>query len=118
MGITVGIIASCISVLWVLLEGLLAYRGGMLTVSQMLAKYPGQRGVPFLHHGGMQGDIFIISPLVGLIIAQYGNSWSIPQMSTMLSCGIILSGFMHSIVRYPSVVYSWRFAYCIHHDYP
>ena len=93
---TAAIIAFC-SVLWVVLEGFLAYRTGMLTVAQMTAKYPGQRGVPFLYHGGMQGDIFILSLAIGWIVAKYGNSWSIPQIISMLICGMILSGFMHSL---------------------
>lgn len=89
------ILAAFVSVLWVLMEGCLAYRNGMLTPAQMSAKYPDWRGLPFIAHGGMWGDIFIISPLVGLIVGMYGGSWTLVQIVTMLGIGVALSGVMH-----------------------
>lgn len=90
-----GVLATFVSVLWVLAEGWLAHRNGMLTPTQMFAKYPGQRGLPFMNHGGMWGDILIISPLVGLIVGTYGDTWTPVQIVTMLIIAMILSGVMH-----------------------
>ena len=60
-----------------------------------MAKYPGRRGLPFIAHGGMWGDIFIISPLVGLIVGTYGGNWTLVQIVTMLIIAMMLSGVMH-----------------------
>lgn len=90
-----GILAAFVSVLCVLMEGCLAYRNGMLTPAQMSAKYPDWRGLPFITHGGMWGDVFIISPLVGLIVGTYGGGWTLVQIVTMLGIAMALSGVMH-----------------------
>lgn len=83
------------STLWVFVEGFLAYRNGMLTPAQMLAKYPGRRGLPFIAHGGMWGDIVIISPLAGIIVGTYSDNWTLVQIVTMLAIGMMLSCAMH-----------------------
>lgn len=95
MYISFSIPAAFISVLWVLLEGVLAHLNGMLTPAQMSARYPGRRGLPFIAHGGMWGDIFIISPLIGFIAGTYGSSWTPVQIVTMLAISMALSGAMH-----------------------
>lgn len=95
MYVSFSIPAAFVSVLWVCMEGYLAYRNGMLTPAQMLAKYPGRRGLPFIAHGGMWGDIYIISPLIGFIVGTYGDSWTLAQIVTMLAIGMALSSAMH-----------------------
>lgn len=93
MRVDLGVLA--VSVIWVLAEGFLAYRNGMLTPKQMSAKYPDWRGLPFIAHGGMLGDIFIISPLAGIIVGTYGSSWTLVQIVTMFAITMALSGVMH-----------------------
>lgn len=94
----IGLTVASISILWVLMEGLLAYADGMLTPSQMLARYPTHlQGLPFICHGGMWGDLLFITPIVGIIVALYGDQWSTTQMLVMLGIGMVLSGAIHSV---------------------
>lgn len=93
-----GVLAASISVLSVLIEGWLAYVGGMLTPSQMLVKYRNHpQGLPFICHGGMWGDLFLITPIVDIVVALYGDQWSTMQMGVMLGIGMVLSGAMHGV---------------------
>jgi hypothetical protein len=43
----------------------------------------------------MWGDSFIISPLLGVIVAWYDTRWSFSQIIFALSVGITMSGVMH-----------------------
>src|SRR6266853_1355972 len=51
----------------VLLQGLLAYRAGFLTVSQMQSVGI-QHGLPFLWHFAMWGDLLLMSPLCAYLV--------------------------------------------------
>lgn len=95
MYISFSIPAAFASILWVLVEGYLAHRNGMLTPAQMSAKSPGRRGLPFIAHGGMWGDVIIISPLVGLIVGTHGGDWTLVQIVIMFAIAMVLSGVMH-----------------------
>lgn len=87
--------AAFVSIVWVLLEGWLAYRNGMLTPMQMLAKHPGRRGLPFIAHGGMWGDIILLSPLAGFAVGTHGGDWTLVQIVIMFVIGMMLSVTMH-----------------------
>lgn len=98
MIIRADIAVVAISVLWVLLEAAMACADRMLTPSQMLEKHPDHpKGLPFICHGGMWGDVFIVSPLVGVIVAMYGEQWDKTQVLTMLTIGMVLSIAMHGV---------------------
>ncbi len=93
-----GVLAALVSILWVLMEGALAHRNGMLTAYQMRQKYPQHpQGLPFIGHFGMWGDLFIITSLVGLIVALYSEQWSLTQMLVMAGIGMALSIAMHCV---------------------
>jgi hypothetical protein len=74
----------------IFLEGVLAYRAGRFSVSQIEGK-----GIPFLMHGGMWSDVFIISPLCATFVASYSNLWSAPAVLFALIAGIAGSIAMH-----------------------
>ncbi len=88
---------ALVSVLVVLVEATLAYFDGMFLPSQMVLvrKYP--VGLPFVAHGGMWGDLFLISPFV-YMIGKYRNEGSFTAMLCMFAIGLISSGAMHGFV--------------------
>ena len=70
-------IAGIASVIGVLAIGIASYFNGMLTVAQMRKRFgDNARGMPNFPHGGMWGDDFFLSPVIGLAIALYGDTWS------------------------------------------
>lgn len=88
----IGLTASAVSLLFVLVMGWLSYRDKFFSVKQMTDRgIPA--GLPFAVHHGMWGDLFIITPLVGLIINSH--QWSVTQMVSALLFGIIVSAVMH-----------------------
>ena len=96
MRIDLGLTVSFASILWVLLEGECTRRNGMLTVRQMTQKHPQHsRGLPFIWHFGMWSDLFIITPVFGIIVAFYAEQWSSGEISLLLTVGIALSGVLH-----------------------
>jgi hypothetical protein len=96
--IGLGIAVSIISFVWVLAEAVMAWRDGMFTARQMEQKYRNHFvGLPFVWHFGMWGDLFIITPILGLIVARYGDQWSAAQVLHMGGVGILLSAAMHFI---------------------
>ncbi len=91
-----GLFAFFASAVWVMLTGLAAYLSGEFFLQQMLRKYPEYTEyLPFIAHGGMWGDILIVSPLLGIVVARFGKQWSPGQIATMLVIGMVLSGIMH-----------------------
>ena len=91
-----GLFAFFASILWVCATGFAAYLNGEFWPSQMLAKFPNHPvHLPFSAHGGMWGDIFIISPLLGVVVATHGKEWRSDQIATTLVIGMVLSGIMH-----------------------
>ncbi len=98
MRIGLGFLAAFVSLVWVLLEGFCAWRNGMLTAKQMARKYPKYpKGLPIVWHGGMWGDLFIISSIIGFAVAWYSAQWSGGQLAFMLIIGMALSAVMHMI---------------------
>ena len=88
----IGLTASAVSLLFVLVIGWLSYRDKFFSVKQMTDRGI-SAGLPFAVHHGMWGDLFIITPLVGLIINLH--SWSAYQIVSSLVFGVIISAIMH-----------------------
>jgi hypothetical protein len=90
-----------------------AYRDRFLTVKQMLAKGVPQ-GMPYVWQFGIWGDIILISPLLGLIVAWYGGQWSPVEVSVACGIGFLVSAGMHyQYINHPiqiptSLVYGQR----------
>ncbi len=84
----VTLIGMEILVVW---QAVLANENEMLTVRQMRENRGIKLGLPFLWHGGMWGDVFIVSPVVAWIVGEFSNTWSWPSL---LVCGLV--GFMAS----------------------
>jgi hypothetical protein len=79
----------------VLLGGYLAYRDNFLTARQMVRNKGITNGLPFLAHGGMWGDFFLISPLLAIIVSRYATQWSGLQMFGSFLLGFFISFIMH-----------------------
>ncbi len=92
-----GVLAAVVSILVVLVEGYLAYRNGMLAPSQAAVTYPGQHRLPFVCHGGMWSDVFIMTPLIGLIVGTCCGTWTFARVACMFVFGMLLSGGMHAL---------------------
>ena len=77
----------------VLLQGMLAWRGGTLTMRQM-ERRGASRGYSFLQHGGMWGDAFLVSPLVAYLISRYPfpylSLWGLVLFAASLVAWIVL----------------------------
>jgi len=56
------------------LQLVLAHRDHFLTVAEMQGRGVSE-GLPLLWHGGIWGDILIVSPLAGIVCAMYGSRW-------------------------------------------
>ncbi len=78
----------------VALQGLFSWFDGMLTPAQMRASGY-DKGLPFLCHGGMWGNVFIISPLVAATMALYGAAWSSYNVVMAAFAGFVCSILMH-----------------------
>lgn len=93
----------------VVLEGMVvsqawcAWRSGILTPRQMLTWT--REGLPFIAHGGMWGDMLIISPLAAYMIAMHSERWSVLQIIIPLAVGFLGSWLMHQAynkgIRWP-----------------
>lgn len=96
MHIGLGLYIGFLSITMIFLEGLIAYKSSMLTPSQMLRKHPDYlRGLPFIAHGGMWGDLILITPLVMYIVANFVDQWTILQWLLMYVIGSLISLVMH-----------------------
>ena len=58
----------------VVLQGISAYCDGYFSQKQMAARGV-TNGWAFIEHGGMWGDVFLISPVIALIVSQYRPSY-------------------------------------------
>ena len=81
----------------VALQGLFAHYDDFFTPKQMLRHVP--RGLPFVAHGGMWGDVLIISPLVAVIVEQYSSQWSFKGVVLAILAGLVVSVLMHEIYK-------------------
>ncbi|MCX6786577.1 MAG: hypothetical protein NTU85_02035 [Candidatus Kaiserbacteria bacterium] len=80
----------------VALMGLFAWSGNLFTEKQML-KHHGPQGLVFIYHGGIWGDVIIISPLVAAIVECCGSEWLLRQKITALIVGFVASVAMHQM---------------------
>jgi len=84
------------SIFGVLLGGIFAYDNHFLTVSQM--KMRGiERGLPFIAHGGMWGDLLIVTPIAGMMVYYHGEQWTLLQIIICSIGGVVASGLMHQL---------------------
>ncbi len=77
----------------VIIGGYEAHKDRFLTPGQIIKR--GIKGLPFIAHGGMWGDIFILSPLLGIISGKYVSIWSAKKFFIALLLGILGSSIMH-----------------------
>ena len=72
-------------VLFFVLEGLIALQAlaahfdSFLTVNEMQRRGI-QQGLPLLWHGGIWGDVFLVSPLAALLCKKYCQAWSVDDV--------------------------------------
>lgn len=83
-----------VSMLMVVLEGLLSYRDMFFSTAQMERRGYAV-GTPFLKHGGMWADFFLISPLVAYIVGHYRHDWTYKPVVIALVVGYAISSVMH-----------------------
>jgi hypothetical protein len=86
----------------VLGELVLAYQDHFLTVEQMLGQGIG-KGLPFVWHFAMWGDILIISPLSAFIIGRYSREWTAPTLVASATLGAAIAGLMHWIYTFSAM---------------
>ncbi len=48
-------------------------------------------GLPFIANGAMWGDCFVISPLIGILTALYGNQWGLQEIIIAGTWGTVVS---------------------------
>lgn len=53
------------------------------------------KGIPFIAHGGMWGDLLWISPLLGIIVSRFGSQWSVMEILVVCAMGFSGSAIMH-----------------------
>ena len=80
----------------VFLQAFFAYKDSFLTSRQVLRHWG--EGLPFLFHGGMWGDVFIVAWLMAYIIDRHHAAWTTFAMSLALVAGLLASEFMHEKV--------------------
>ncbi len=91
-----------ISVAGVMLQALFAYVDEFFWPSQMLRKV--SRGLPFIAHGGMWGDVLIISPILAFIVERYSPGWSWGKIGTAILVGLIASFVMHETYKAGTII--------------
>lgn len=67
-----------------------------LTVKDMLSKGC-KKGLPFIWHMGMWGDVFIVSPIMVIGAFMYCNTWSGDRVAIVYTIGGIVSAVMHQM---------------------
>ncbi len=78
-------------------EAFSAYQEEFFTVKQMRLWRHIDKGLPFMAHLGMWGECFLISPILGIIVAKCGYKWDWVYVTFALFTGSILSWAMHEI---------------------
>jgi hypothetical protein len=91
----IGLLVFCSSIFLVLLQGWFASRDNFLTVPQMVWQKGFKQGLPFLYHGGMWADVFLISPLLAYMVGRYGYTWNMASVSWVFAFGLVASVVMH-----------------------
>ena len=91
-----GWITFIASVLFVIAGGYAAWKDEFLTVGQML-KHGDSKGLPFITHGGMWGNLVPISLILGASVYLYGSNWSKISIIGWLVMGTTVSIYMHKM---------------------
>lgn len=86
--------AAGLGVLMILLEGWLAYKDNFFFISQMRARGI-EKGLPFIGHLGMWGDLLIITTIVFALVLRFYGEWSTSQYLIWGLCGLSISAAMH-----------------------
>ncbi len=86
----IAVYVGIVSVIFVLAEAYTSFKNKTFTPAQMLTRW-NKPGIPFLWHGGMWGDIFILPPLMMFIIARYANEWNMNGIIMMMSIGVAIT---------------------------
>lgn len=97
MEIFLALIVGLSAELLVIGGALAAYRDSFFFVSQM-KKRGFTQGFPFVIHGGMWSDFFIISPLIAFLTYQYADQWSAAEWVVAGIIGMIISLLLHFLV--------------------
>ncbi|CAN5683527.1 hypothetical protein BH11PAT2_BH11PAT2_03790 [soil metagenome] len=97
MTFILAIVLEIIAELLVLGGALAAYRDRFFFVSQMKERGFSQ-GFPFVIHGGMWSDFFIISPLIAVLTYLYASQWSTSEWLVAGLIGLIASLLVHFLV--------------------
>jgi len=85
--------------LLVLWQSYLAWHDWMLFPSDLKRGKNKGYGLPFLCHGGMWGDVFIVSPLVAAIVGFFGAQWAPVHVVAAAAVGFGLSDFLHGTYK-------------------
>lgn len=97
MDTNLGIAVVLIAELLVAAGAAAAYKDKFFFVRQM--KERGfEKGFPFVIHGAMWSDLFIISPLVGFLVAAYASQWSVESWVIAGVAGMLVSLALHFFV--------------------
>lgn len=88
------IVTAC-SIAMVTLQGLLAFIDNFFTRKQAIEQGFVGPATPFIAHGGMWGDVFLLSPLLGYVVYTHGQEWSAAEIITCSLLGWLISIGMH-----------------------
>lgn len=72
-----------------------AYLDKFLTITQMRSKGFSQ-GLPWIMHGGMVGDIILVTPLCITTVDRYAGQWSLMQWSSIGATCLFVSFALHA----------------------
>ncbi len=91
-------LVSLASILTVLIQAALSIKVGTFSRNQMYLydhiTWMDDECLPFKNHGGMWSDLFLMSPLLGLVAGHYCE-WSMPWKLGSLGGATVVSWFMH-----------------------
>lgn len=91
------IIIGTIAELLVIGGAFAAYWDRFFFVSQMKTRGFAQ-GFPFIIHGGMWSDFFVISPLIAFLTYSYASQWSVSAWTMAALTGSVVSLLLHFLV--------------------
>lgn len=98
INLPLGLGVAFLSLLWVFIEIWFTYRNKTLTPQQFFSKYTSvAEGRPFVWHGGLWGDIFLLTPLFAYIVARFSTTWAVNDFLLVFSISILMSGILHWI---------------------
>lgn len=89
------VIFFVVGTLWGLGQAFMASRYGMLTATQMMRKYPGQQGVPYIWHLGLWSNLLFTTAWMAIITNKFSDDWSKASVVICLMVGLITSLGLH-----------------------